>query len=318
MINRRDFLKNATVLTGAGALLGLNALPFGYGCGRSVNYKYPEYKNILKDHLWMWGHDSGDYDEPGNSYNIPLSPPISMADGIKYMGIPNVCVIRRTGIPKDEDYLMQFKDVKRVAWALAMGENESDQTSYHNLRNYVLNLRDGMSNLTSYFLDDFFRFNAKSLTDENSVELAPATLSMEEMKQLYDELHTYKRRLDLAIVLYAHQLHPSIQPYMRYVDTVSLWIWDGSGIQKIEETFNKYRSLVPDKPTLLGIYMWDFGGNKELDQDFMIKQLDFARKLYMEGEINGMIFHCTPLVNKNIEAVNYARSWIAKHGNDSR
>lgn len=311
MINRRKFLENASVLTGAGALSAWGA-PFGYGCSHSADANFPAYENRLRDRLWMWGHDSGVYDGPNGAYNIPLSTPISMADGIKYMGIPNVCVIRH-GIP-DDNYLTQFKEVKRIAWTLSMGSNES----YKTLKNYVFSLRDRMPNLTGYFLDDFFRFSAKSLSDNNSSGPAPAALSMEEMKLLYDETLAYKRHLDLAIVLYTNQLHPSIQAVMKYVEVVSLWIWDGTDIQKIEENFKKYRSLVPDKPTLLGIYMWDFGGKKELNQNFMVKQLDYALHLYNEGQIEGMIFHCTPLVNKNLEAVEYAKEWIAKHGDDKR
>ena len=311
MINRREFLKNASVLTGS-ALTAWGALPFDYGCICSAYGNFYAYENRLRDRLWMWGHDSGVYDGPDGVYNIPLSPPISMADGIKYMGIPNVCVIRH-GIP-DDDYLTQFKEVKRIAWTLSMGSNESYQT----LKDYVFSLRDRMPNLTGYFLDDFFRFSAKPVSDNNSTGPAPAALSLEEMKQLYDETLTYKRRLDLAIVLYTHQLDPSIQPVMKYVDVVSLWIWTGADIQKIEDNFNKYRSLVPDKQTLLGIYMWDFEGKKELNQDFMVKQLDFAYRLYKEGQIEGMIFHCTPLVNKNLQAVEYAKEWIAKHGDEKR
>lgn len=299
-------------MTGAGTLSAWSILQSGYGCSRSVKNSYPAYENNLRDRLWMWGHDSGVYDGPDGVYNIPLSPPVTMADGIKYMGIPNVCVIRH-GIP-DDDYLIQFKDVRRIAWTLSMGSNES----YKTLKEYVFGLRDRLPNLTGYFLDDFFRFSGNSISEKDPSLPAPAALSIDEIKQLYGETLAYKRRLDLAIVLYTHQLHPAIKSYMQYVDVVSLWIWTGADIQKIEENFNKYRSLVPDKRTLLGIYMWDFGGKKELDQDFMVKQLDYAYRLYKEGQIEGMIFHCTPLVNKNLEAVEYAKEWIAKHGEERR
>ncbi|MGI6573051.1 MAG: hypothetical protein ACOX19_06485 [Fermentimonas sp.] len=309
MINRREFLKNASIL-GAGALSGWSVFPLGYSCSRPAPITSQAYGKKLRDHLWMWGHDSGVYDGPDGVYNIPLSPPISMADGIRYMGIPNVCVIRH-GIPESSEYLKQFDDVKRIAWTLSMGSNES----YKTLKDYVFGLRDTMPNLTGYFLDDFFRFSVSTLP-ENENEPAPAALSIEELKQLYNETLAYKRRLDLAIVLYTHQLHPAIQTYMQYVDVVSLWIWDGTDIQQIEESFKKYRSLVPDKRTLLGIYMWNFGGQKEMDQNLMVKQLDFAYRLYREGEIEGMIFHCTPLVNKNLRAVEYAKEWIAKHGDE--
>lgn len=272
-------------------------------------------ENTLRDHLWMWGHDSGVFDGPDaiEPYNIPGSPPISMADGIKEMGIPNVCVIR-TKVGNDE-YNQQFQNVKRIAWTISMGAGNS----YPRLKEYVFGLRDTTPNLTGYYLDDFFRFHERPDFDRDSeIVPAPAVLSLEALKQLYDETLAYKRRLNLAIVLYTHLLCPAIKPYMKYVDTVSLWIWSGANIEKIEENFKKYRSLVPDKPTLLGIYMWDFGGKKELDVSFMVKQLDFALKLYKEKQIDGMIFHCTPLCNKNLPAVEYAKKWIAEHGDLKR
>lgn len=302
-MKRREFIKTTT----SGAVV-ITMLPQLLACEERIKAD----NETLRDKLWMWGHDSGVYDGPDGLYNIPLSPPISMSDGIKYMGIPNVCVIRH-GIPENSVYLKQFDDVKRIAWTLSMGSVESYQT----LKDYVFGLRDTMPNLTGYFLDDFFQFDAASLPDD-SISPAPAVLSIDEIKQLHDETLAYKRRLDLAIVLYTHQLHPTIQPYMEYVDVVSLWIWTGADIEKIEENFKKYRSLVPNKRTLLGIYMWDFGGGKELDQDFMIKQLDYAYRLYQEGEIEGMIFHCTPLVNKNLKAVEYAKEWISKHGKEKK
>jgi len=142
--------------------------------------------------------------------------------------------------------------------------------------------------LTGYYLDDFFRFGDKPAFNKDSeTEPAPAALSVDEMQQLHEETIAYKRRLDLAVVVYTHQLCLSIKPFMKHADIVSLWIWSGSDIEKIDTNFKKYRSLVPDKPTLLGIYMWDFGGKKELSKDFMARQLDYAFKLYKEGQIEG-------------------------------
>jgi hypothetical protein len=271
------------------------------------------YEDDLRDRLWMWGHDPGVYDGPDGIYNIPLSAPLSMAEGIKSMGIPNVCVIRH-GI-SDADYREQFRDVKRVAWNLSSGSNES----YRALKDHVFGLRETMPNLTGYFLDDFFRFGDRPGFDRNSETVAaPAALSIEELKQLHSEMIAFRRPLELSMVLYTHLLCPAIKPFLRYVDVVSLWIWDGADIEKIDANFQKYRALAPDKPTLLGIYMWDFGGRKELSVEFMAKQLDYAHKLFKAGQIEGMIFHCTPLCNKGLAAVDYARDWIAKHGEDRR
>lgn len=304
-MDRRSFLK-------ASSLAALSAWSSALGAADS-QAKDLAYEDNLQDRLWMWGHDPGVYDGPKGVYNIPLSAPMSMAEGIKSMGIPNVCVIR--GGTPDAEYRRQFQGVKRIAWNLSGGSNKS----YHQLKKYVFGLRDTTPNLTGYFLDDFFNFGLNPKFDRNSeTEAAPANLSLEEMKQLHAETLAYQRRLDLAIVLYTSQLCPAIKPVMKHVDVVSLWIWSGIDIQKIEANFKTYRTLVPEKPTLLGIYMWDFGGKKELSVEFMAKQLDFAQLLYKQRQIEGLIFHCTPLCNKNLAAVNYARDWIAKHGKEGR
>lgn len=275
---------------------------------------YPACENNLRDHLWMWGHDPGDFDGPNGEYDIPLSAPMSMAEGIESMGIPNVCVIR-SGTP-DEEYRRQFKNVKRIAWKLANGYSKA---SYHALKEYVFGLRDTTPNLTGYYLDDFFWAADRTEFEKNSeTEPAPSALSLAETRQLHEETLAYPRRLDLGIVLYTGQLYPAIKPVMKYVDLVSLWVWNGSDIGSIEENFWKYRALVPDKPTLLGLYMWDFGGKKELSAEFMARQLDFAYRLYLDRQIEGMIFHCTPLCNKGLAAVDYAREWIAEHGAEGR
>lgn len=306
-MDRRDFLKRAS------ALAGLGALPCAAGPSSAADGVWPAYENNLQDRLWMWGHDPGVYDGPKGVYKIPLSAPMSMAEGIRSMGIPNVCVIRG-GTPNAE-YRSQFKDVKRIAWNLSGGSNES----YRALKDYVFGLRDTMPNLTGYYLDDFFHIGSTPGFDRNSETVpAPASLSLAEMKQLHAETVAYRRRLELAVVLYTAQLCPAIKPVMEYVDVVSLWIWDGRDIAGIDASFKKYRSLVPHKPTLLGIYMWDFGGKKELSVDFMARQLDYARTLYKEGQIEGLIFHCTPLCNKGLAAVDYARQWIARHGREGR
>lgn len=307
-MDRRDFLKTASVLLADGSA------PAGAVPGaRAEDARWPAYESNLRDRLWMWGHDSGVYDGPDGIYKIPLSKPISMADAIRSMGIPNLCVIR--GGIADAAYREQFRDVKRVAWNISSGSNES----YQALKEPVLRLSETMPNLTGYYLDDFFRFGDRPDFDRNSETImAPAALSLDELKRLHDQPASHSRRLELSMVLYTHLLCPAIKPALRHVDVVSLWIWNGGDIEQIEQSFQTYRALAPGKPTLLGIYMWDFGGARELSVERMTKQLDYALKLFKEGRIEGMIFHCTPLCNKNLAAVNLARDWIGRHGNQHR
>jgi hypothetical protein len=106
-MERRDFVKQIS------ALAGWSILSSTASQSNAAEATYPAYENNLRDRLWMWGHDPGVYDGPKGVYNIPLSAPMSMAEGIKSMGIPNVCVIR--GGTPDEEYRKQFKDVGSVS-----------------------------------------------------------------------------------------------------------------------------------------------------------------------------------------------------------
>lgn len=118
-------------------------------------------------------------------------------------------------------------------------------------------------------------------------------------------------------MLYSHELEkPEIKQHLTYCDVVSLWTWHATDLVALEENFSKYREIVPDKPTLLGIYMWDFGNEKSITLELMKLQLDFAYEKLKQHQIDGVIFHCTPLCDLDLEAVHYARKWIAEHGDE--
>ncbi|MDD3587963.1 MAG: hypothetical protein PHQ75_12350 [Thermoguttaceae bacterium] len=308
-LNRRGFLGASALLAGSALIPSGGSLFATTGAGRIP------YEKRLGDRHWMWGHDPGAHDGPNMVYKIPLSEPMSMAEGIKYMGIPNVCVIR--GGHPNEQYRAQFKDVKRIAWDLSGGSNKS----YYYLKDYVFSLFEKMPNLTGVYLDDFFRGGplVKQKNEKGEeFEVTPAALSLEEMSSLARELHAVKNPIDLAVVLYSGQLKPSIKYSLDYADVVSFWTWTGKDVMKLRENFDTYRKICPQKKTLLGLYMWDFGGKQPINLDFMKHQLDFALELFRKGEIEGTIFHCTPLCNKNLEAVEYSKKWIAETANETQ
>ena len=310
-MQRREFL----TLAGAAALGGCRGFgPFGSGASLT------EYEDTLRDHCWMWGHDSGYYDGTGkySTYNIPLSDPISMADACAYMGIPNVCSVTWNP-PESDEYLATFAKMKRVSWVACGGGCD-----YEKLKSNCFRLLDKMPNMMGLDLDDYFTYNPKPElfdTGSGTIKVADSKIGHRKLLEIRREVDAYaKRKVDLRMVIYADHLEESYAPALAIPDTVLFWTWTGKNLAKLRENFARYRRYAPGKDTLLGIYMWDFGGRKPLDMDFMRKQLDVAHELYMKREINGFIFHCTPLVNKSpaIEAVEYARSWIEKHADDRR
>lgn len=312
MMQRREFLSMAGA---AAAMAGCRAMgPF---CGKKSLF---EYEDTLRDHCWMWGHDSGFYDGTGKAsvYNIPLSEPITMPDACQYMGIPNVCSVTWNP-PESDEYLKPFEKMKRVSW-VACGGN----CTYDKLLANCWRLLDKMPNLMGFDLDDYFTYKKIPElydTGKGVIKVAPSKIGHQKLLDLRKSIDEHTaRKVDLRMVIYADHLEETYAPALAVPDTILFWTWTGKNLAKLRENFARYRRLAPNKDTLLGIYMWDFGDRKPLDMDFMRKQLDVAHELYMKGEINGLIFHCTPLVNKKpaLDVVEYAREWIEKHADDKR
>jgi hypothetical protein len=308
MFSRREFLGGSLAFGASGA--------FG-GCLSSGGADLHQYDNTLRDHCWMWGHDPGVYDGKNNRNNLPLSAKVSIPDAIKYMGVPNVSVIRwKPLVEPDSDYVRSYKDVKRVSWVVC-----GRLRDYPTLHDQAFKLIPAMPNLVGLDLDDYFKSARKFETIDTGSGVVKVTNSRIGHKALMDlrkEMDALPRHIDLRMTIYGDKLRKEDAPGIALADTVLYWTWQGRNLAMLRKRFAEYRSIAPNKRTLLGIYMWDFGAHAPIDMVHMRNQLDIALEFYKEHKVDGLVFHCTPLVNKNLEAVEYARNWLSEYGELSR
>jgi len=310
-MERRKFIKNAALssIVLPGLIMSLDSCR-SISRTKTSTDDLRQYEPNLGDRLWMWGHGPG---TTNDRYNIPTGKNIDMADAIDYMGIPNICVIRWLGKPEPpfDEYIKQFHKAKRVAWSVIDGAPQS----YEQKKQWAFELSEKMPNLVSFYLDDYFVDRA---IPEAGQEDSPTNLTFDEILDLRKEMDSLKRPADLSVVVYDFQIQSGIKRHIEVCDVVSFWTWRATELVNLEDNFRKYRDNVPDKPTLLGIYMWDFGNKKPITMELMKLQLDFALRKFQEKQIEGMIFHCTPLVDLGLEVVEYSKKWIAEHGNIER
>ncbi|MDR3402155.1 MAG: twin-arginine translocation signal domain-containing protein [Chthoniobacter sp.] len=303
-LSRRDFLKASAGAAGWSVLAGTLAHPLS---SRGTTLPYDR---TLRDRLWMWGHDAGSLK---NSYGIGTrGGDILPGEAIQYMGIPNVCMVRFTGTPRPpfDDYAKQFAHARRLTWSFVDGDRN---LTTEQKRLLALDLAAKLPNLVGLDMDDFFLGDAVPKTDGGE---ASAHLTVGEVEQVHKELIVQGRKLDLSIVLYSNQLHPAIQRHLDIVDTIYFWTWRARDLEKLESNFAAYRKIAPTKPTLLGIYMWDFGEKKPISLEMMEHQCRLGLQWLAKGEIEGLIFHCTPLCDMHLEAVEWSKDWIARHADD--
>ncbi len=268
----------------------------------------------VRDDCWMWGHDTGVYDYPCNNNSLPISATNSMPKACAYLGIPNVCAIRWEPVDPEGGYVKEFASMKRVSWVLC-GRLQKFDVLYRQDRE----LLKTMPNLIGLDLDDYFTKQKPEVLNDGRI-VAASIIGHQALIAVRKELDAMgARKPILRIVIYGDQgMGPEWMPAMELADEILYWTWKSDNLSALRASFAAYRKLARNKRTLLGIYLWDFGGKKPVSLEKMCDQLNVAYELYRHHEIDGLIFHCTPLVNKNLEAVEYARRWLAEHGDEIR
>ena len=295
-MNRREFLELATMSTGA-ALAGGCACPF---CGPRERVPYGD---TIGDRLWMWGHHRDSFKAlkgRKEGYNLPYETRIDMAAACKDMNIPGCFVVRWTDNPKKAElpeYMKQFKDTKRVGFSIT----DSAVESFDEKVRLGLEYADKMPNLTTLVMDDFFSFKGYGLTTDAIRRAKEGMIA---------------RNVKLGVVLYsdANEVKAEFKDVLDLCDEITFWFWYGKNVGTIESQVAKLKDLVgADKPILLGQYMYDFGGRKQMPGKSMETQLAATSRLLSQKAIDGVIFHCTPLVDMNLDAVNVSRAWIREN-----
>jgi len=295
MKTRRDFLK-----TSAGAALALAGCRMPAAERADAQAVEPPYANTVRDRLWMWGHGGVAFDAPRVTNNIPAGTVVEMNDACRDMGIPNVCVCRYAGLPKEEDcdaYLATFKDIRRIAFSVVDGADGTWRQKFE----LAKRLRKVHPKLGTVWLDDFF---------------TPQSLSRPE------DIHAFRRELDreglrLATVLYPDQegVKPEFKGLLDLCDQISVWTWHSKNIPAMKDDLRKVRDLVgPEKAILMGVYMWDFADEHAIPDELMHQQLATAHDVMFGGEVSGLLFHPTSIVRRPVRAVEIARKWIAENG----
>lgn len=261
----------------------------------------------VRDHLWLWSHFQGAYN--GGMNAVPGVSHFSALDGAKYMGIPNLIFIQWHGKPAAPfgDYAAPFSAFKRVVWSAFNNDGEVSSLS---AVAPTLELASQMPNLTGAIMDDFFHGR---IGDPAQV---PSNLTIQELGELKTMLNKAAGRpVDLGVVIYAQQLSEDRRPFLELCDTVSFWTWKAEDLPKLAENFAKLKQLAPGKRILLGCYMWDFGDSKPIPVEMMKLQCELGLKWLRSGEIDGLIFLGANVCDRNLEAVEWAREWIAEVGN---
>jgi hypothetical protein len=134
---------------------------------------------------------------------------------------------------------------------------------------------------------------------------------LNELKEVKQKLKRGNKRLDLWVVLYAHQIaedaFPKLGPYLELCDVVQVWPWYGKEIPNLPSTLERVERVAPRVKKALGSFMWDFGDKQQ-------QQCEFGLEWLRKRRIEAMVICGSWLSDRPLETVGWTRDWIQKVG----
>lgn len=295
------------------ALVGVMAL--SCSAGKYYSRRIP-YGETLRDRFWMWGHNpylmnviNEGLLEKGKRYleDAEVRPNVEMAEACRYMGITNLYVIMLREYDYAgglEKYCESLKGLRRIGWGV--GDGDTTRTNEEKKR-IGAQAAWMLPNLVNWCCDDFY------------VGGATSHYSQDELRELRGRARL--PGVNLSVVLYADQgggITDAVLKELEMFDTILLWVWNSRNLSVAEESVERLRKAYGSRKEIqLGLYMFDFGGGERLiPAEVMQSQLDVAYRLIKAHKVDGLIFHCTPMVAYDVDSIRISREWIRRHGDE--
>ena len=264
----------------------------------------------LREKFWIWGQDAGSHHAVQNNvWNLPGVNRLGPVDGCAYLGIPNCCRVVMNGLPVPpfDAEADRLNGLRSVVWSI-IGDGGSVRNNENTDLEEVIRIAGTHPNISGAIMDDFM--------NEKRMKLFPP----ERLAAMRQRLHTAlgDRKLELWNVLYCHELSDKAALWLREVDRITLWTWYGEELRNLEKNHARLREITAEspKPILAGCYLFDYGGSRPMPTDLMELQLDTYYRWLKDGSIDGIIFCSNTVADIGLEAADYARAWIAEHGDE--
>lgn len=264
----------------------------------------------FRDSLWLWGQSPGvHHKEANNRFNLPGVNRMTPAEGCKFFGISNCCRVVMENIPAPpfDSESETLKHLDNVIWSVVGSGGSTRTDSKLGDVDEVVRQAKIYPNITGGVLDDFLNERRMKLfTPEDVANFR---------KQLCREVG---RKLELWVVLYAHEISPAVKPYLDECDAISLWTWRGSMLEQLEKNLDTVIAMSPEKKHYAGCYMWNYGEAKPLTKEQMEYQCNIYLNYWQAGKIDGIILCSNCIADLGIPEVDWTRQWIAEHADLKR
>jgi hypothetical protein len=245
----------------------------------------------IRDRFWLWGTTVNAL----SGYGFSPSE-MTVGDGLAMLGLNKAMMCGM--LPPNEEEFYRVSHCERLLWEMSLDEGFAFE---HNLAT-IVQLHDSHPTVEGVLLDDFS-------TAEIKRGAKPSVLKAMRKAMPGD--------LGLWIVVYSMSLGiPDLTDYLRHVDGVSFWVWHARDLPAVERDLKHCNELSGGLPTILGLYLYDFGEGRPLTQAQMASQLDSATDLLRDGHCEGLCLLASSVLDVGLESVEFTRSWLRQHGDE--
>ena len=267
-------------------------------------------KTKVKDKFWIFtsrAHDDDIYLARCKEKTMNWSR-ITPAEGAFMLGVPTAMMIVSDGQPVSysaEAYgtMESFCRMKNVLWSV----KGSGAFRIGNEEQFICDLAEKYPNVSGAYLDDMFGWDEDGSNEE---------LYANELKEIRERLDKACRPMEIWATCYIKDVQKYSAKMYDPIDVVTIWNMDTSKIDNLEEEFEMYETLLPNKKKALGIYMFDYPTGSSVTLERMEKQCETGLKWLREGKIEGMVFLTNCTMGIGLPSEKWLRDWIDKVGDE--
>lgn len=249
----------------------------------------------LIDKLWNWGHL-----ECSHNKCTGLSCNMTPEQFAEEYGIKKAFIVSYGGNiqPPFDNFAKRFAVLDEVKWSVLGDSSTPLPDAELGNTDDIIDVLDVAKNITGGIVDDFF-------SPERLKRFTPEVLM-----KIKNTLNA--NGLDFWCVLYDMQLDMELEKYLDCFDGITFWIWKSTELPNTEKHLEKFFALAKNKPTMLGIYLFDYGtGAVPMDPELFEAQISLYFDLLKKKKTDGIVFCSSTVGDADLEANKILKRYLA-------
>ncbi len=256
---------------------------------------------VFRDLLWVWGIPSI---TGGSEQTLATFAQASPAQRAELLGVPNM-VMAGAGLPNDSSLGRKLtSDVAhlgRIVWETTPdGEGIGPPYVYEQRMAQIRQLYDEFPHIEGILLDDMSTGKIDKGFKPQHIRDIRALLPGK-----YEAVKTW------GVVYTMSFDRPDMDDYIHELDVINLWTWHAKDVVDLEKNVAHCEQVAPDKPIVVGLYLYDYGGGRRIPLDLLQSQCETVLSLAQAGRIEGVVFLT---INDDREALEWTANWIEQVG----